>query len=140
MVEAQISSSAEVSVCQQKAKLRDLITRVSLSLKNSGHAVVLGKSSTIGKAISVCEILKRELSQDSSSAEVVRQETRIYKQRFREKEESCIEIKLRLLPELDAILSARLDQLVEQSQTDKKVTHERLANARHPVGLENAIL
>ena len=76
-------------ICSQKSKLRDVVSRVALSLKANRKAVVLGKSSTIGKAVTVSEIIKRELPELTHA-------TRIYKHTFGKKNESCIEVSLEI--------------------------------------------
>ena len=95
--------------------MRDVVTRVAESLKQSQHtaALILGRGATISKAVTVCEIVKRAVASDSGSAdEKLIQETRIYKKMFGGgRTESCIEIKLSLtsLPDEEVVL--RLEKL-----------------------------
>ena len=48
-------------ICSTKSKIRDVVTRTATFLKEQKSAVVLGRDVTISKAISVCEIIKRDL-------------------------------------------------------------------------------
>ena len=134
----QKSSDIQVTICSSKSKVRDLISRAATQLRATGTTVVLGRSATISKAVSVCEIIKREIAGDddidSFAPQKLTQETRIYKKEFSGKSESCIEIKLSLAinSASEANLGEKLDSLVEQKATDKAVEHEKMPNARHP--------
>ena len=79
---AQEAATTMHCICGTKSKIRDVVSRAATSLKDSGEAVVLGKGVTIQKAISVCEIIKRELVGEDSSIAQLNQQTRIYKKEF----------------------------------------------------------
>ena len=59
-------------MCQSKVPIRELVTQVanalSLSQNVTNQVLILGKASTISKAVSVCEIVKRPF-QDLSDGE-----------------------------------------------------------------------
>ena len=126
----------QVVCCQSKSKIRDMVTRVAAAFKAQQQVIILGRGSTISKAISVTEIVKRHLENDEDSI-CVEQETRIFKKEFKQGKapESCIEIKLSL-NERSEDVNSKLEQLIEQLASDKVINHERLPNARHTTAIE----
>ena len=51
-------------VCQSKVPIRELVSQVANALlsnvdNDTNQVTILGKANTIGKAVSVCEIVKR---------------------------------------------------------------------------------
>ena len=85
---------------------------------------ILGKAATLSKAVSVCEIVKRKLSDG-----MLEQQTRIYRQAFNGKEQSCIEIKLHFAGNIDKQQAkASLDAMREAVKEPKIVV---LPDARH---------
>ena len=52
-----------VVICKNGSKVQDLVTRAASQLKDGGETVILGRSATLTKAVTVAEIIKRTLGE-----------------------------------------------------------------------------